>query len=171
MEGRSVLYVPHDEQFAAWDFIIHQNTSENRSISFFSLSISLPSKHDRSTATKGKQPIGKIEKSFKHEYIPNINFKDKEMQQRSQVEQILDAFTGQKGHRAEFKNNRFTVKDSTNKQLDNVHFYFGCARPQAEVANDNLKYHNLRMIARESFEKLGVLFEAKPPALSHDVTA
>ena len=93
------------------------------------------------------------------------------MQQRSQVEQILDAFTGQKGHRAEFKNNRFTVKDSTNKQLDNVHFYFGCARPQAEVANDNLKYHNLRMIARESFEKLGVLFEAKPPALSHDVTA
>jgi len=121
------------------------------------LSISLPSKHDRSTATKDKQPIGKIERSFKHEYIPNINFKDNE-QQRSQVEQILDAFTGQKGHRAEFKNNRFTVKDSTNKELDNVHFYFGCARPQAEVANDTLKYHDLRMIARESFEKLGILF-------------
>jgi hypothetical protein len=27
MEGRSVLYVPHDEQFATWDFIIHRNTS------------------------------------------------------------------------------------------------------------------------------------------------
>jgi len=102
--------------------------------------------------------VGRIEKAFEYNQITHYAFE--EHPQRSQVEQILDAITGKYGHRAEFQDNRFKVYGPDGMLLSHVHFYFGCGKSQAEVEQHlkKIKYHDLRLFAREQIEKLGVLF-------------
>jgi hypothetical protein len=147
------LFRPRSQSFGAWDFIlsIPEIDGISSSMVFFSVSMNLPSKHE--TEKKIRDSFSKIQKN-------NIAFK--EVNQRSQVEQILDANAGQKGlHKAEItKQGHFQVTRNGQK-INNVHFLMACGQPAAELKVDimhKLKLSGLRVFGRETCEKFGVVF-------------